>query len=105
MKTNFPAGIPQVEAEIAELEARLQAALQPVEPRNGFVRDLRQQLITNPEGPDDGRQFSSKNLLMIFASVIGGAVLLIFGARGIKSLLQAMGRMNDEKVTVPANPV
>ncbi len=104
MKKNPNARAREVEAEIAALEARLQYALQPVEPRPGFVRGLQHQLIYHPEGIEAERRFTPTNLFVIAASVVGGAALVIFGARGLRSLRQALGRLPEEDVVVPINP-
>lgn len=98
-------GSPKVDLDIAVLEAKLQEALKPVEPRTAFVRDLRQQLVFGSEGLDEGRRSNSRNLLVIFASVLGGTVLLIFGARRLKSMLPIFGRLNQDEVALPVNPV
>jgi nucleotide-binding universal stress UspA family protein len=103
MKMNPNARVRELEAEIAELEARLQSALRPVEPRPGFVRGLQHQLLYHPEEIEVERRFTPANVMVIAASLVGGAALVIFGARGLRSLRQALGRLQKEEVAVPAN--
>ena len=92
------------EAEVEDLEAKLQNALQPVTPRQAFIYDLRQQLENRPEDTVKHTQFSPQNMLVILASLLGAVVLVIFGAKGIRSLIQALNQPDQEKMSLPANP-
>jgi hypothetical protein len=78
--------------ELEEMEDYLESALQPVEPRPGFIADLRARLET---APVPQRQWPKvlRYSLVAAAGVVSSAIIVITGIRAALTILGALGAL------------
>jgi hypothetical protein len=94
--------------EMQILEEKLTATLQPIQPRESFISDLKIHLISTENlGLDRPRLI--KYSFFIFAGIFGGVVLIATGIRAIFTLFVTVGvikHMRDQsRNTMTAQPV
>ena len=96
------------QTEMEFLENSLSATLRPVQPRPGFVTDLKARLISNALSIDD-RPRVLRYGLYIFAGIFGGVLLIATSMRAVFTLLITLGVIkhfrSQAKGSVAAQPV
>lgn len=82
--------------ELNRIEDAMQTSLQPVAPRPEFVKGLHQRL-TDPMNPRVRftRQYSSRFVLLILATIVSGMVFIITASRVIISLIREFRLTNS----------
>ena len=74
------------------LESKLDSVLKPVQPREGFVQDLRNQLVGKSEKQFLGLKVRSPEFALVMAGgVLSSFVLLLTGVRAVLAILGALG--------------
>ena len=87
--------------QLADLEKLLASALRPVQPRSDFVKDLRQRLMDHSiPSVAQKRTPTSHYALLVTASILSGAFLLVAGSRAVISFLSALGVLSYMKAKV-----
>lgn len=95
--------------QLADLEKLLASTMKPVKPRPGFVRELRQRLM-DPSIPSvvENKTPPSHYALLVTASILSGAFLVVAGSRAVVTFLGTVGVLSylktrvDEKGLTPA---
>lgn len=82
--------------EVSEIEAYLDAALHPVDPRTSFVVDLRKRLMQEPNY-EKRPNLTARYAILGFAGVISGLILFVTGLRAILTLLGALGLLRQSR--------
>lgn len=86
------------ERRIDEIERILRNTLRPVAPRPEFIRDLRRRLaLPGVERAMAAERRVSHTVLLVVASVLSSALLLLNGSRVILSLLATIGVIRNLK--------
>lgn len=87
------------------LEAKLEAAMQPVQARADYLQGLRNELVGGPQKRFLGLRVKSPEFMLAIA---GGAlsviVLLAAGVRAVITLLGAMGILQQVNKQIKENP-
>lgn len=100
------------QSKIVKLEGLLDATLKPVAPQQGFIKDLRHNLVGKQEGMLFGRipHKTFRMGLLGLGAALSGVVLMIAGLRWVISLLGALGliqlqrQKNKEQPSLPIQP-
>ncbi|MBT6151977.1 MAG: hypothetical protein HOH75_08300 [Chloroflexi bacterium] len=98
MKFYFPWQKKNKFVNLTELEAKLDAVLQPVKMRQEFISELRQTLM----GKTKKQKFSIKNVdpktsWLIFGGVLSSVMIIFSGIRAVIALLGAIGLIQINK--------
>ena len=89
-----------------DVEALLQATLTPVNPRPIYIKDLKSRIIHHqPSGLKIERPGQQSHLLILLASIVSSALLIITGIRVIFTLIALLGGMRQVKRQVPRKTV
>lgn len=93
--------------ELKELEDYLEIALQPVEPRPGFIADLRARLEGAP-APQRQWPAALRYSLLAAAGLVSSMIILVTGIRAAITILGALGvlghirsQIQQKQATVP----
>lgn len=91
---------PGLDLELLKLENQLVRTLQPVVPRNEFIRDLKSRLFTG-EFQISKRRIPQtlSNTLLVIGGIIGSLIMLIASIRGILSLISVVVTLIQTKNT------
>jgi len=98
MKIKFPFTFNNKAASLSSLEARLDSALRPLQPREEFVQQLRNQLVGVPDrhkialSPEKMR-----NGLLIAGAAVSALVVVAAGVRATITFLGALGVIQQVK--------
>ncbi len=73
--------------DVSHLEVSLRNLLQPVEPREKFVEELRLRLLNRSMSPVKSRIFSwARNPFVLVSGFVGGVIVILMGIRAILSI-------------------
>ena len=84
------------------LESRLSGILLPIQPRQEFVRGLRQRIDVLHQPSVIGHLTFLQFLLVVLAGVFSAAILVVIGTRALLSLLTALGVIETTRRKKPA---
>lgn len=87
---------------LVELEHRLSGVLQPIKPRQEFVKGLRQRIDVLHKPSVVGHLSFSQFLFVILAGVFSATVLVVMGTRALLSLLKSLGILEATRPKRPA---
>ncbi|RME08634.1 MAG: hypothetical protein D6803_00695 [Anaerolineae bacterium] len=96
--------------DLATVEARLAESLTPVQPRPAYVQDLRTRLMNEFNREHTGMQITSSlgehtpRGWLLAGGIIGSAVMLVVGIRGLFSLAGLLGLLLHHRQTKPPLP-
>lgn len=73
------------------MEAILEQTIQPVEPRQEFIRKLRYQIIDQYEPiQEEVKEHKQRTTLLVGASLVGGLLTLVMGIRIVMTLIASI---------------
>jgi hypothetical protein len=87
---------------IVELEHRLSGVLQPIHPRQEFVKGLRQRIDVLHKPSVVGHLSFFQFLFVVLAGVFSATILMVMGTRALLSLLTALGILETTRQKRPA---
>ena len=82
---------------IVELEHRLSGVLQPIKPRQEFVKGLRQRIDVLHKPSVVGHLSFFQFLFVILAGVFSSIILVVVGTRALQSLLATLGILDTTR--------
>lgn len=97
--------------DLAAVEARLAKSLTPVQPRPAYVQSLRARLMSEFGREQTEMQITSSleervpRGWLVAGGVMGGAVMLVLGVRGLLSLIGVLGLLlhrQEKDKSIPA---
>jgi hypothetical protein len=90
---------------LAMLEAKLEAAMQPVQARADYLQDLRNNLLGRTEKRFLGMRVKSPELILAIAGgILSAFVILATGVRAVITLLGALGILQQVSKKIKENP-
>jgi hypothetical protein len=110
MKIDFSWLKPKRYFKLEPVERRLEAVLQPVEPRPEFVRELRQKLVGPAQKGWLGLAMPKfEVILLVVGSIASVGIVLVAGIRALITLLGTIGVLQaskqvNKKAIKPAGP-
>ena len=98
MRISIPRFLKRKEEDQTHLEIQLQAALQPVAPRDNYVQALRRNLIVQLGVPAPTTSMDTRNILILIgAGFLSGLLALVLSVRAIVTLIAAIGLLYQFK--------
>lgn len=111
MRFNIRSIFKRKEQDFSYSERQLEIALQPVAPRDEFVRELRRKLARQWTAPQQMVSSDTRSiLLLIGAGFLSGLLLLVLSIRVVVTIIASLGllyqfkRQIDEKKTTQLPP-
>ena len=94
------------DVDFTDLETILEDTLQPVQPRQEFLRKLRYDIIEKYEPIQaEVKEHKQRTALLVGASLVGGVLTLVMGIRIVMSLIAAITLMLHWRKQIPREHV